>query len=416
MSKVRTEAFDIMQNYYRTVHDPLIRCMFQFNGRLDADVLERAVNLSTAAIPQIACRFDSKSHGWAEMNFTAKDMLTIVPEENGTAAEKLLLSTIGFEQEPQLKLFLFRGEQNDTLCAIISHLVADAAGFKQYLYLLAQLYSLCAKDPDYNIASKAGDRSLGQLLRGYSFHEKKSIFTSKQASLHEEASMYPPLQGDKNRQFIIRCSLERSEFEAVKSYGKSHSASVNDMLMTAFARALSRWTGSSHIEFPCPVDIRKYLKNREACGICNLTSNYLCSADLSADDPFEKTLHRIAKQMAAQKESSACLKGPAFLNILFHILPESAIQALLSKIFTIPVVSYTNMGILDEKLLAFGNVNASDVFLSTAVKYAPYFQVSVSTWKGNCSLCSSFHGMPKDEQQIRDFMDSMKKELLSLTD
>lgn len=413
MNKIRAEAFDIMQNFYRTAHEPLIRCMMCFSGQLDADALLRAVDLSVAAVPPLACRFDSETHSWKENGFSAKNILQVVSERESNTAEKLLLSKINFEHEPQLKLFLVRGETDDTLCVIISHLVADGAGFKQYLYLLAELYSRCVENPVYHTAPQPGDRTLGQLLRGYSFREKKSIFTAKPEMLREDASEFPPLKGDGKRPFVVRCVLEKDLLATAKAYGKSRNASINDLLLTAFVRAVSGWTGSSHIEFPCPVDIRKYLKDRESCGICNMTSNYLCKADIPAGELFDGTLRNISEHMTVQKKNLACLKGPALLNVLFHILPYSILHGLFSKLFVIPVVSYTNMGILDEKRLFFAGVKVRDAFLSTAVKHAPYFQVAVSTWQGNCSLCSSFYGTPDDEKQICDFLNSMKREILS---
>lgn len=415
VNSISTEVFDMMQNYYRSVHNPLIRCMLQFPGRLDENVLLRAINLSIPAVRQIACQFCSKTYDWEENTFSAKDMLHIVSQTDSDTVAQLLLSAIAFEKEPQLKLFLVRGEKGDTLCVIFSHLVADGAGFKQYLYLLAELYSKCAENPAYNTAAKAGDRSLNQLLHGYSFRERAAVFTSKSEPLHQDDSMFPPLEGEKDRLFVVRCVLHAEQLGAIKAFGKNNHATVNDMLMTAFARALSAWTGSKKIAFPCFVDMRKYLKDQAACGICNMTSSYSCHAEFEEGETFAQTLKNISGQMAEQKKSFACLKGPALLNVVYHVLPRSAFIRLFPRIFSVAAVSLTNMGILDENRLTFGNMKAEDAFLSTAVKYAPYFQVSISTWCGSCSLCSSFHGTPKDERQVRDFLKAMKKELLTVS-
>ena len=412
MTKIRTEAFDVMQNFYRAVHDPLIRCTMHFSGRVKPDILARAVNLSIPAVPQIVCGFSEKSHGWVPGGFTADDMIHIV-QGGEDAMKKLQLTPLDFEHGPQLGLFLAQGEQDDALCVTISHLVADGAGLKQYLYLLAELYSRCEADSGYHTPAQPGDRSLGQLLRGYRFGERMKILSAEVKGLKQDPSMYPPLRGDRNRPFLVRTVLEAPAFSSVVSYGEQRGASVNDMLMTAFARAMAHWTGNSHVAFPCPVDIRKYLREPERCGVCNLTSNYICDAEIRPGEPFEETLRGISAQMKAQKGSTACLKGPALLRPLSRVLPYPVFHSLFSKLFTIPVVSYTNIGVLDEKRLAFGTAQLNDAFLSTAVKYAPYFQLSVSTWRGTCSLCSSFHGTPEDESAAASFLEQVRGELLS---
>lgn len=135
---IKAEAFDIMQNYYRTVHRPLIRCMLCFSGRLDANALRRAAALSTHAVPKIACRFDPAACRWKKS--CESELVSVLPKAD--AGAKALLTGVDFEKGPQLRLVIVRDGQNDTLCAIVSHLVMDGGGFKEYLYLLAACGSL----------------------------------------------------------------------------------------------------------------------------------------------------------------------------------------------------------------------------------------------------------------------------------
>jgi NRPS condensation-like uncharacterized protein len=411
--KVRTEAFDLMQNYYRTFHDPIIRCLIRFSGRLDAAALERAVDLSLSAAPPIACGFSPRTHGWVYGGFSAKDILSVkkcgAPEEE----EQILLSGLNFEKGPQLKLFLIREGEGDALCAVMSHLVADGAGFKQYLYLLADLYSRCAENPDCQTAAKPGCRSLSQLLRGYSLREKAAVFSSHSDYARLAQPMPMLLKGDRNRPFLVRLVLEEEPFSRIRSYGKARGATVNDLLLTAYACALHRWTGCADIRFPCFVDMRKYLKYPQECGICNMTSRYGCRAVFSQDEPFEAALQKISASMSRHKESPGCLKAPALLGFLSRVFPRAVLARLSPVLFRAAPVSFTNIGVLEEGRLVFGDQEPEDAFLSTAAKYTPNFQVAVSTWNGRCSLCSSFHGTPEDQERIRSFLGEMERELVS---
>lgn len=99
------------------------------------------------------------------------------------------------------------------------------------------------------------------------------------------------------------------------------------------------------------------------------------------------------------------------LNLLFHALPRPALCGLFPKIFSIPVVSYTNIGILDESRLVFQGTKIQDAFLVTAVKHAPYFQLSATTWRGECTITSAYCGTPEDKKRIGGFMAALEREL-----
>jgi len=406
-----------MQDLYRAAHDPVIHCRMDFSDRLDVTALIRAVDLSIHAVPQIACRFDPLSHSWRSCGLSAKEMLQVVAGQNVPAVpDSMLLSPVDFERGPQLRLFVAHRVTGDSLCVIMSHLVADGVGFKQYLYLLADLYSRCAQDPEYAEKPEAGDRGLGQLLKGYSLQEKLSVLLTPVKPFKEDPAMFLPLTGDQDRSFVVVCRLEREQFDRVRAFGRDSGASVNDLLMTSFVRTLYARTGCRKIALPCPVDVRRFLKDPEGCGICNLSSSYVCRAEIREGEPFEKTLRGVSAQMSAQKGSLACVKALVLLDTLSHALPYPIFRRSFYRFFTIPVISYTNLGVLDEKRLRFHGTEVENVSFATAVKSVPYFQVSVSTWKGCCTLSSSLHGTPADQELITGFLEDMKQGLLSAAD
>ena len=260
--EIRTEALDRMQDLYRVAHDPVVHCRMDFSGRLDVTALIRAVDLSIHAVPQIVCRFDPLSHSWRSCGLSAGDMLHVVAGQDAASVpDSLLLSPVDFEHGPQLRLFVVHRAAVDSLCVIMSHMVADGVGFKQYLNLLADLYSRCAQDPEYAEKPGSGDRSLRQLLKGYSLQEKLSVLLTPVKPLKEDPAMFLPLEGDQGRSFVAICRLEREQFDRIRACGRDSGTSVNDLLMTSFVRALYARTGCWKIALPCPVDVRRFLKD-----------------------------------------------------------------------------------------------------------------------------------------------------------
>ena len=414
LEKIHAEAFDIMQYYYRSAHEPFIHCQIRCS-HLDEDCLKTAVDLSKRRIPLIGCSFDIAEHCWRQQNFTAEEIVSVVTVNSDTICDagKYLVSSIDIFSEPQLKIFLIRGQKSDTICFIMNHMICDGAGFKEYLYLLSNLYSKCRKGLNTECELQASVRSMKPLLARFTFAEKIAILFSKPDVSNKHRSLTYPLQGDKESPFIVTRCIPKDQFQAIKAAAKKRSATLNDMILTAYIRTLSQETGERNISIPCPVDLRKYISPDEKIGICNLTSNLICNVELRPDEQFEQTLKNISLQMQRQKSSVLCLKDPILLNFAFHALPEKVLSKLFRKLFTIPVLSYTNLGIINQSLLQFDGSTILDCFITGAIKYTPYFQISVSTYNDVCTLSCNMHGTPDDRKKIEHFLQEVHKELCS---
>ena len=416
-NKLKAQPFDCMQYFYGAAQEPLIRCFARFNGHLNESTLKQAVDLSIDAVPLITSCFDEKFHCWRKHGFTADSIvhLTESRDEDGATARKLMLTPIDRTCEPQLRIFDVRNEKFDTLCVIINHRVSDGGGFKEYLYLLADLYSKCEKDSGYHTKPQPlGKRNLSQLLKNFSIRQKLDILFSDAPSHKPDPAMILPIQGDSANPTLVISRIEEEQFARIRSFAKGNHASLNDMLLTAYIRTLHRVTGCTDITVPCPVDLRKYKKAGQTCGICNLTANYSCHIDMTQDELFRNTLEKVSRQMRAQKECDACLKGPILYHIMFHVLPFRTVRKLFYKISPVPITSYTNLGIINNAKFRFGSLTIEDAFISTAVKHVPYFQLSVSTYGGCCTLTSSLYGTQEDRKTVEGFLYQVEKELNSL--
>jgi NRPS condensation-like uncharacterized protein len=410
----RTETCDLMQYFYTTVHDPVIRALLRFSGRLDPGALKRAVDLSAGAVPQIRCCFSQEKHKWEDRGFTAEQIVHIVDAGEGEdPSDRLMLSAIAFFEEPHLKIYLVRGREADSLCVVISHLVADGVGLKQYLTLLAELYGACEAGLD-PAPPLPGDRSVRQLSRALRLGQKRQILSSRMDYEKQNPSMYLPFEEGEGEPFCVLRRIEPERFSELHAYAKSRGATLNDLLLAAYFRAHHTLTGCPKLVLPCPVDARKYLPDASKCGVCNLTSSYMVRLSVGENDPFDKTLRSVSEQMSAQKNSLASLKGPLLLDFLFRMLPYSATRKMFFKTFYIPFISFTNIGVLKPELLRFGRTEPGDASLTPAVKKAPLFQVSVSSFAGRCTLSSNMEGSQQNRQVVETFYDLLFKELDTL--
>jgi NRPS condensation-like uncharacterized protein len=229
-------------------------------------------------------------------------------------------------------------------------------------------------------------------------------------SSQKEQKPYP-LEGDAENPFFVTRRLAADGFLALKAHAKSRGASVNDMFLTAYIRALHLRTGEERIVMPCPVDLRRFIPQGRSHGICNLTSNLICDVRVGGGDTFDETLSQVSGQMRLRKESLSSLKSVVLLGLIVHLVPFQLLRRIFGRLFTIPVVSYTNLGVIDSGRLHFGGVGVTDAFLTGAVKYVPYFQLAFSTFGDVCTLSCNLHGTPEDRETIGLFLESLCGEL-----
>lgn len=416
VKKIKAEAFDIMQYFYGNVHDPQIHCLICFSGHVDENALKRAVALSQEALPLLRCCFvvEAGRPYWKVQDFTAEDIVHVIEAGPDAEAQKerMLAATIDIAGEPQLKIFIVRERDCDTLCLIINHMVCDGTGFKEYLYLLSELYNGCLEDPDYRPVLDFLPRNAGQLWAGFGLLKKLAIFLSKFDLSTPKRDFADYLQGDNNNPFLLTCRIPGDKFLNVVGYAKKNGVTVNDMIFTAYIRVLRRETGNDTVVIPCPVDLRKYLPTGRKHGICNLTGNYICKVTLSDHESFETTLAKVAGQINRQKSSANCLKPVMLLELAFRILPFATLRKKFNEVFTVPMISFTNLGIIDKKLLTFGDTAIVDAYMTGAIKYVPYFQIAASTYNNSCTLSSNLHGTARDREFTGRFLAEIKKELL----
>jgi NRPS condensation-like uncharacterized protein len=77
------------------------------------------------------------------------------------------------------------------------------------------------------------------------------------------------------------------------------------------------------------------------------------------------------------------------------------------------VVSYSNLGIISGEKLRFGNCGIRSALMTAAVKRAPYFQLTVCTFSGDCTMSSNLYATEQDKRRIETFLYNMEQELLS---
>ncbi|MCD2252521.1 condensation domain-containing protein [Listeria marthii] len=391
-------------------NDHHLHTVLTFNNHLNIDVLKKAVMQSTQKLPLLLCHFKETKKGafWQESVFSAEDLVFLVETQTPeTEVKRALVKKLSTENGPQICFTVVRTETADQLVIIMNHMLTDGAGFKEYLYVLSELYSKMLENPDYQANLSLGSRSLNQVFEQFSRKEIKSIFTEKttQKAVHNPSF---PLKGDPKNPEIIWTKVSKTNFSQIIHYAKEHEATVNDVLFAAMVRTVQQTTQQNEMSIDCPVDLRKYLPNKTSRGITNLTANITCQIKATDDlSSFESTLQAVKKSLNPQKNSLAPLRIYYLLEFIFKKKSHSIAKKASEKMYSIPKTSFTNIGIIDDEKLVFEGSTLTDCFICGSLKYAPFFQVAATTFRGELTLSTNLHGTAKDHTWQKAFLEKM---------
>lgn len=415
MDCYHVEAWDILQNLLKVkkINNHVLHFSAEFSSELDFAGIKKAVGLLADAFPLIRCGYVESGRRrpvWVDKGHHPEDItLLIETDDSAESARKFLCQEIDLENGPQMKIGVIRSGNADTLCVIINHMLCDAAGFKDVLYTIGSIYTHLEKQEKVQVGSMIRNRSIGQILKKQSLSGRMKIYGSKNR-LNPHGDQKFDFEGDLSNPFIAARKISREQFRLIKEYAKSHQASINDVMLTAFLRVLFHTFGCA-AALPCAIDLRRFLPGRSAESVCNLISNISCDIGSDIGGSFEDTLSRVKREMNFQKTNPGSIKNIAILEKLFCVFPYPIAFGILKNYFSNPPIAFTNIGILDKKRLVFGSNEMTGAFMTGSIKYNPFFQVSLTTFDDEAVLCVNLYGTEHDRQKIDKFLNDFLLEL-----
>lgn len=400
-----------------------IQAVIEFDQQLDADILKKAVRLSLDAEPILGCKFveDEKVAYWKRF----EDLEGIkwfgfeLADNKRGATEQFLKSSFAFEGQ-QVYVQLIRAGEGDTLCVKINHSCSDGAGVKEYLQLLAGIYSKLREDSGFQpVPNLEGRRDQKHYFDALGIQEPLALFNPK-------AEMLPPTwafpyHGIELKEMHI--SMRRfydKAFDRIKAFGKAHGVTVNTIILTAYFRSLFKLItppAGEDMEIYVTMDLRKAFEGNEAQAICNLSSFLHARTYRVEGESFMETLKRVSASIEELKHVQAGLPGAVVMEALGVIdyskaagFLQTARQQAVDTGKSSPLLS--NMGVISP--LHFGQIVAKGAYMVAPAMYAPGFMMCASTYNRTLTLEVSFYEPSHSKQEVEACLEYIEKELRSL--
>jgi NRPS condensation-like uncharacterized protein len=401
-------------------------CRLAFAGRLDADVLRRAVRLTLDAEPVLGCAFASTATKawWAPLSDLDAALPFSVAEMTDAELDARRFQTLPIDDAgPQVAVRLLCAPEHDEVSVRLSHVAADGKSTKQYAYLLADTYSRLVADPAYEPAPNLTPRpSSADVWSGLSVEQRRAAKRSPKMTM---PNWLVPRRAETGRgRTFEELVLDAETYGALKGYGASHDATLNDLLLTAFFRALAvtyQPPGGKAMSLPFSAEHRRYLPRQDGLPISNLAITLWLGLAWVSGESFENTLERACEQTRAWRSALWGVKDAVQATKLMALGPAIAgrVMRMTAKLgssgkeggraHTSPV--FTNIGVLDEARLAFDTSVPTAARLSGPAAFGASFVPTISTYRDAVTVSMGFCAEDMDPDVIGGLLSAMGAEL-----
>lgn len=401
----------------------IIHVLVFFAQALDADILQKAVRLSLDAEPILGCRFveDEKQPYWQRCDdLDEMQWLVCISTDHKDEAIDCFLKSPFFHAGQQINVCLVQAEGGDSLCVKISHACSDAGGLKEYLELLAGIYSGLQKNPDFSPQPHTHHR------RDQKHYFDARGITDPLALFDPQAQPLPPAWGfphhgtERKEMHMALRRFKGGAFDRIMSFAKEHHVTMTAVLLTAMFRsmfAMLKAPLGEKMGITVSVDLRHAFAEHADQAISNLVVGINPRISRLEEESFPETLKRASEALEELKQNRAETVdaigleawGTTDYSVFLEQL-QAIVQMAAETGKTNPLLS--NVGVI--RPLEFGQSRATDAYMLTPVVIPPAFMLGVTTFNRTMTLQCSFGEPGHRKEEVEAFMDLMEKELRSV--
>ncbi|EPR13643.1 WS/DGAT domain-containing protein [Ruminiclostridium papyrosolvens] len=417
--KYKAETFDYLQYLYHTTgfNDHQVHCVIKFETKVNSLIMKKAAGILINTVPILARVYkQNEVCPYWEDSDTLKEYFYVV--ESYKDFEAFTFSKTNEELGPQIKFCLLRAE-SDSLSIVVNHMVTDGAGIKHCVYLLSEIYSRLLIESDYKPEYVIdGDRGFKDVISGLSLIDKIKILIFNKKDNNQSIQYKFPMSINENiSPFILTHEVSTERYTQIRNFCNLNMVTVNDVMLTAYFRVLSKIIKIDGELFGVPImiDMRRHLKDKSLNTLTNLSSTAIINACVYQDESFLQTLEKISNEMKNKKNNYLGLNTFLKLDTLFGFCKGKLPYKILKNLLKNPNICMTNIGIIDSEKLVFLGSPISNAYICGSIKYRPHFQMAISSFNNKMTLSVNLYGSQEDRDAISEFFALIDDELLNFT-
>lgn len=418
---LKTELWDKMHYLFRDFNDRMVHVVLHYDFRIDPEVLKTVLICFFEKAPVFHSSFvDNKiSPVWEVKDYSIDDVLTVAEVGDvEKAINEFLTQCIPPENDVQMKVAVFYCGGKSVLCIVENHMCMDGGDFKYFLKALCEAYSGYALEKKSPVGLRTGTRAYTSVYEDYSPTEQRMAKNLYKNVCAKDDHKFPLThESIRDESFIARRKLPSEMFDKIKSTGKKHGATINDMILTAYFYSLYELAGylkKESVTISCAIDLRRHIKDNSDEGLTNHTAFMQCCIPERGENIFETLAYVVKSSEKYKKDKFMGLYGLPLLNFGYSIMPHAASEKIIKIGYSNPLLAMSNIGILDHKALSLCGNEPTDGFMTGAVKYKPFVLLSLTSMRKEMTLSMCVKGNVEDRETVEKFFDLIEKKLKEL--
>lgn len=399
----------------------MIQMELEFQQQLDPDRLARSVDLALYVEPVLGCRFVRHwRRPWWERIDTDPGGAFLVAQ-NGAEYDSFKATPASAHVGPQIGVCLLNLSGSARLLIKVAHYAADAAGVREVSRIISSMYRELDSHPDYvPEPNPPRDRSVGRVLEGLGWTTYLRLYWQFQRDTwasqvpRDTLTMQFKDEPPRSLTYIDR-SFSKEQVSALVEYGRKHEATLNDLLVAAFFRALAAvagFDGREQLRVTTTVDLRRYMMGDRAQTVANLSLAVLGWPNLGTDlgRDFSSTVTRVASITRKRKRSLVGVDNMIGFMVWPGPLPHGLTKRFVQQFFGRWVKqgnfphAMTNMGPIDPATVDYAAKPLSARLLPPP-STPPHFALGISGYDGTLTVSTGVYAVQRD--MAESFLDAM---------
>lgn len=416
--KLKAELWDKMHYLFRDFNDRMVHLELHYDYEINVDALKTVLICFLEKVPVLRSSFvgDIIKPYWVVKDYDIDDLVTVSrPDNVERAVEDFLTQYIPPENNLQIKVGVFFHEGQTVLCIVENHMCMDGGDFKYFVNALCKNYNDYVEKGITPIDIKQGSRSYEEVYGDFTEGEEEMARNLFKNVCAKDDHKFPLTEDSPlDKSFIAKRKLSSDVFFKIKERGKEYSATVNDVLVAVYFYSLyelADYDTKDSVTISCAIDLRRHIKNSDEKGITNHTAFMQCNIPERGRDIFETLRYVVNSSNTFKNDRFMGLYGLPLLNFGYSVLPHAASEEVIKIGYTNPLISMSNIGILDHKKLALEGHEPTDGYMTGAVKYKPFVLLSATSMRNEFTLCMSVKGNEEDKKIVERFFDLYEKNI-----
>ena len=214
---------------------------------------------------------------------------------------------------------------------------------------------------------------------------------------------------------MVRISIPEPVMTCARKRAKQEGATANDLLLTAVYRA---YAALPDVDETMPmsvmsmIDLRRHCDDGESDGLCNMSGTFPTTLRDGVQGNFSDTLAQVAEQTRAAKDDPLVgMDGMPLIHGAVRTMPMRLLLLVAGKVYGSLSLGLTNLGNMDCKTLALGELVPNEGLFGGPLKKKPGMQISAASFDGNCSLCIVGQYTKEDAVLLNSLLDRIAEEI-----